>query len=98
MTSATYGSYEQDKRTCLEGTQVYALERIQEWSLGSEGKPILWFQGMAGTGKSTIARTAAAAFRNGKLLPMMTFFLMRFAWVVHSSLIKKSRIVEILGM
>ncbi|PYI24418.1 hypothetical protein BO99DRAFT_321342 [Aspergillus violaceofuscus CBS 115571] len=68
VTSAAYGFYDQDKGTCLEGTQVAVLEKIQQWSIGSEEKPILWLQGMAGTGKSTIARTAAAAFRNGTLL------------------------------
>ncbi|RAH51180.1 uncharacterized protein BO95DRAFT_378684 [Aspergillus brunneoviolaceus CBS 621.78] len=55
-------------RTCLEGTQVAVLEKIQNWSIGPEEKPILWLQGMAGTGKSTIARTAAASFRNGTSL------------------------------
>ncbi|CAG8369531.1 unnamed protein product [Penicillium salamii] len=68
MTSATYRSYDQNKGTCLEETQVKVFQRIQEWSIGSEKKPILWLQGMAGTGKSTIAQTAAAAFRDGTSL------------------------------
>ncbi|RAH68756.1 WD40 repeat-like protein [Aspergillus aculeatinus CBS 121060] len=68
VTSAAYGFYDQDKGTCLEGTQVAVLEKIQNWSIGPEEKPILWLQGMAGTGKSTIARTAAASFRNGTWL------------------------------
>ncbi|CAG7954375.1 unnamed protein product [Penicillium salamii] len=68
VASATYRSYDQNKGTCLEETQVKVFQRIQEWSIGSEKKPILWLQGMAGTGKSTIARTAAAAFRDGASL------------------------------
>ncbi|CAG8948076.1 unnamed protein product [Penicillium salamii] len=68
VASATYRSYDQNKGTCLEETQVKVFQRIQEWSIGSEKKPILWLQGMAGTGKSTIARTAAAAFRDGTSL------------------------------
>ncbi|RAK81228.1 WD40 repeat-like protein [Aspergillus fijiensis CBS 313.89] len=68
VTGAAYGFYDQDKGTCLEGTQVAVLEKIQNWSIGPEEKPILWLQGMAGTGKSTIARTAAASFRNGTSL------------------------------
>ena len=33
--------------------------RITEWAEDKTGKPIFWLKGMAGTGKSTIARTAA---------------------------------------
>lgn len=65
---AVYGYYEQDRGVCLEGTQTSVLRQIQDWSSDPHGQPICWLQGMAGTGKSTIARTVAAAFHNGTSL------------------------------
>ena len=38
------------------------LERIQAWSADPSENSIFWLRGMAGTGKSTIARTVATAF------------------------------------
>lgn len=37
------------------------LTKIQEWVEDPEGRRIFWLRGMAGTGKSTISRTFAAA-------------------------------------
>ncbi|KAI9926518.1 hypothetical protein MW887_004286 [Aspergillus wentii] len=63
---AAYGFDHQDHGSrCLQGTQVDILKKIQDWTNDPSGKPILWLQGMAGTGKSTIARTVAAAFYHG---------------------------------
>jgi hypothetical protein len=44
---------------CLQGTRVNLLKEIEEWSADPEGRYIFWLNGMAGTGKSTIARTVA---------------------------------------
>ncbi|KAE8325540.1 WD40-repeat-containing domain protein [Aspergillus sergii] len=68
VTRAAFGSYEQARETCLVGTQVPLLQLIQDWSNDAQAEPILWLQGMAGTGKSTIARTVASAFYNGTSL------------------------------
>ncbi|KAB8271802.1 hypothetical protein BDV30DRAFT_227843 [Aspergillus minisclerotigenes] len=68
VSRAAFGSYEQARETCLVGTQVPLLQLIQYWSNDAQGEPILWLQGMAGTGKSTIARTVASAFYNGTSL------------------------------
>ncbi|GAB1205469.1 hypothetical protein APSETT445_004145 [Aspergillus pseudonomiae] len=68
VTRAAFGSYEQARETCLVGTQVPLLQLVQNWSNDAQGEPILWLQGMAGTGKSTIARTVASAFYNGTSL------------------------------
>ncbi|KAB8220255.1 hypothetical protein BDV33DRAFT_231063 [Aspergillus novoparasiticus] len=68
VTRAAFGSYEQARETCLVGTQVPLLQLVQNWSNDAQGEPILWLQGMAGTGKSTIARTVASAFYNGTTL------------------------------
>ncbi|KAK2797225.1 hypothetical protein FQN51_008748 [Onygenales sp. PD_10] len=45
-------------RTCLEGTRVSTLNLIEKWSQSiGEYECIFWLKGMAGAGKSTIART-----------------------------------------
>lgn len=62
---AVFNSYEdRGKRHCLAGTQVEILNRIQEWIEDPDGRQIFWLRGMAGTGKSTISRTFAAASYN----------------------------------
>lgn len=55
---------------CLEGTRDAILERIEEWlkSVGPGVPPIFWVDGIAGIGKSTIAKTIALrAFEYGCL-------------------------------
>jgi hypothetical protein len=55
---------------CLKGTRVDLLKRTYDWlSDGSESSPsVLWLSGLAGTGKSTIARTIAGKVnRDGQL-------------------------------
>lgn len=46
---------------CLANTRVGLLEDLSNWVEDDTSKPILWLNGMAGTGKSTIARTFAEA-------------------------------------
>ncbi|WEW56389.1 hypothetical protein PRK78_001832 [Emydomyces testavorans] len=66
---AEFDSYEdQHKSMCLEGTQVKTLHRIQAWAESPGKENIYWLKGMAGTGKSTISRTFAAACRDRKSL------------------------------
>ncbi|KAH6869272.1 hypothetical protein B0T10DRAFT_467339 [Thelonectria olida] len=50
---------------CLQGTQRDALAEIQSWVEDSDGKLVVWLRGMAGTGKSCIARTVAEGLNNG---------------------------------
>ncbi|KAL3475918.1 hypothetical protein BJX99DRAFT_258996 [Aspergillus californicus] len=60
---AAFNGYEEGpKSRCLKGTQLEILHKIQAWSEDPASEPLLWLQGMAGTGKSTIARTVASAF------------------------------------
>ncbi|KAI9376536.1 WD40-repeat-containing domain protein [Aspergillus egyptiacus] len=47
-------------------TQVDSLRQIKEWCEDDDSKMILWLCGMAGTGKSTIARTVAWALNASK--------------------------------
>ena len=48
--------------------------QIKEWAKDANGKPIFWLNGMAGTGKSTIARTVARSFADKGHLGASFFF------------------------
>ncbi|KAI5115833.1 hypothetical protein M0805_001517 [Coniferiporia weirii] len=48
-------------RRCLEGTRAGVLDRIEAWA-ASESK-LFWLHGIAGSGKSAIANSAAHMFR-----------------------------------
>ncbi|KAI2974347.1 hypothetical protein CBS147324_3591 [Aspergillus niger] len=66
---ATFGSLaDQNKPECLEGTQTKILREIQTWIESPDDSQIFWLRGMAGTGKSTISHTLAAACQQGKSL------------------------------
>ncbi|KAL4895858.1 hypothetical protein BDV59DRAFT_211379, partial [Aspergillus ambiguus] len=56
--------------------ETNTLSRIQEWYQSPTGESIqiYWLKGMAGTGKSTISRTVAAACHNRQPLVKGTFF------------------------
>jgi hypothetical protein len=41
----------------MEGTRVSLLEELHRWSVDLSAPPIFWLDGMAGTGKSAIARS-----------------------------------------
>ncbi|KAJ5979809.1 hypothetical protein N7481_007107 [Penicillium waksmanii] len=49
--------------SCLPGTRVEVLKEIQEWIDGGNPKKLYWLNGMAGTGKSTIAMTLARTYK-----------------------------------
>ncbi|KLU93067.1 hypothetical protein MAPG_12010, partial [Magnaporthiopsis poae ATCC 64411] len=63
VAQAAFNSREREHHdTCLEGTRVDVLQRIDNWINGKENnrpKHIFWLNGLAGTGKSTIASTVA---------------------------------------
>lgn len=49
-----------ENATCLPGTRVELLERIDKWIRGEASTDrVLWIRGMAGRGKSTVASTVA---------------------------------------
>ena len=58
---------------CMADTRVDLLRQLQEWTSCPEN-PILWLSGMAGTGKSTIARTMAHSLKTQKKLAGNFFF------------------------
>ncbi|KAK7416688.1 hypothetical protein QQX98_005014 [Neonectria punicea] len=64
----------QHEPTCLSNTRVELLEDIAEWADGSDERCIFWLNGIAGTGKSTIARTVARAYYDRGNLGASFFF------------------------
>jgi NACHT domain len=72
---APFDSYHrQHEPTCLENTRVDVLRRIFDWVDGQDERCIFWLNGLAGTGKSTIARTVAREYSERKRLGASFFF------------------------
>jgi hypothetical protein len=59
---------------CYEGTRTEILDEIQRWGDGKGDNCVFWVSGMAGTGKSTIARTVAERFHRQNRLGASFFF------------------------
>jgi len=47
------------RNCCLKGTRRTILDEIEHWSRDFDKPPVYWLNGLAGTGKSTIAQTIA---------------------------------------
>ena len=62
------------ERLCLPGTRTKILDLIEQWTVNPQGERIFWLSGMAGTGKSAIARTLAHSFSEKKQLGASFFF------------------------
>jgi hypothetical protein len=72
---APFNSYQnQHEATCLPDTRVDVLQEIFSWADGKDKRCIFWLNGLAGTGKSTIARTVARKYYNQKRLGASFFF------------------------
>ena len=57
-----------DRRGCLRGTRETVLNEIESWTNDFHKSPVFWLNGLAGTGKSTIAQTVSEwAFADGLL-------------------------------
>ena len=72
---AAFNSY--DKRhaaLCFPDTRTDVLTQIGEWADGYHQRCIFWLNGMAGTGKSTIARTVARKYHTQNQLGASFFF------------------------
>ena len=65
-----------NRQGCLRGTRKGVLREIEHWSIGEQKQHIFWLNGLAGTGKSTIAQTfAERMFADGR--PGASFFCSR---------------------
>ncbi|MCJ1347056.1 hypothetical protein MMC31_005277, partial [Peltigera leucophlebia] len=72
---ASFNSYKEEHNAkCLKDTRVELRHDIENWANDGNGKPIFWLNGMAGTGKSTIARTVAESFAQRRQLGASFFF------------------------
>ncbi|KAL4783825.1 hypothetical protein BJX76DRAFT_348278 [Aspergillus varians] len=71
---ALFDSYkDQHEAKCLAGTRTDLLRQVKDWGRSSDIH-IFWLSGMAGTGKSTIARTVAQSFKEDGILGASFFF------------------------
>ena len=57
-----------NRQGCLRGTRKEVLWEIERWLVDEQEQRVFWLNGLAGTGKSTIAQTVAeTTFAEGKL-------------------------------
>ena len=57
-----------NRQGCLRGTRETVLDEIETWTENLDESPVFWLNGLAGTGKSTIAQTVSErVFANGLL-------------------------------
>ena len=57
-----------NRKGCLKGTRRAVLDKIEFWTRDSNQPSVYWLNGLAGTGKSTIAQTIAErTFADGRL-------------------------------
>ncbi|KFX99139.1 hypothetical protein O988_04021 [Pseudogymnoascus sp. VKM F-3808] len=64
----------QDELTCLPNTRVDLLQEVYDWADGKDERYIFWLNGLAGTGKSTVARTVARRHFERESLGASFFF------------------------
>ena len=57
-----------NRNGCLKGTREGMLDEIESWTQDPKKSPVFWLNGLAGTGKTTIAQTIAERiFAKGRL-------------------------------
>ncbi|CUA76114.1 Kinesin-like protein KIF21B [Rhizoctonia solani] len=61
------------RRSCTEGTRINILSDLNDWARDSDGPSIFWMNGMAGTGKTTIACTFSEVLEQDKRLAASFF-------------------------
>ncbi|CAN9079966.1 unnamed protein product [Alternaria alternata] len=72
---ASFNSYtRQHDPVCLPNTRVDLLREIHSWADRQDERRIFWLRGLAGTGKSTVARTVARSYHEKQRLAASFFF------------------------
>ncbi|KAH8598479.1 WD40-repeat-containing domain protein [Bisporella sp. PMI_857] len=72
---ASFNTYQrQHEPRCFDNTRVDILHEIYIWADSQDERCIFWLNGLAGTGKSTIARTIARRHLEQKSLGASFFF------------------------
>ncbi|KAF2623300.1 HET-domain-containing protein, partial [Macroventuria anomochaeta] len=64
----------QHEATCLPNTRVDLLNKIYKWADGAGEQHIFWLSGLAGTGKTTVARSVARGYHAKQRLGASFFF------------------------
>src|SRR5580700_7937182 len=72
--TASNTNYKPHVSLCLADTSVDILKDIMAWADGQDERCIFWLSGLAGTGKSTIARTIARKYYDEERLGASFFF------------------------
>ncbi|KAG8756863.1 hypothetical protein FRC11_004956, partial [Ceratobasidium sp. 423] len=62
-----------NRRGCTVGTRIGVLRGLDSWLYDPSSSPIYWMNGMAGTGKTTIASTFCERVERSKLLAASFF-------------------------
>ena len=70
----TVSEQEANRPKCLDGTRVDLLQKIRIWASATDSPNIFLLTGIAGTGKSTVARTIAEQFEKEGRLGCYIFF------------------------
>jgi hypothetical protein len=83
---------------CLPKTRTDVLQQIMAWADTSDERCIFWLNGMAGTGKSTIARTIARTYYEQGRLGASFFFSRGGGDVSHSGRFFTSIAVQLADM
>ena len=66
--TANAGHRSGNRKGCLRGTRKDVLKDIEHWFMSGQDQRVFWLNGLAGTGKTTIAQTfAEMMFAGGKL-------------------------------
>lgn len=93
---APFNSYaKQHEPACLPDTRVDLLREIHSWADGQDERCIFWLSGLAGTGKSTIARTVARRYHDKQRLAASFFFSRGGGDVGHAGRFVTSLAVQI---
>ncbi|KAI4916361.1 uncharacterized protein J4E92_009278 [Alternaria infectoria] len=72
---APFNAYiRQHEPFCLPSTRTALLEAIYDWTDAQDERCLYWLSGLAGTGKSTIARTVARRLNDQRRLGASFFF------------------------
>ncbi|KAF2769674.1 hypothetical protein EJ03DRAFT_351169 [Teratosphaeria nubilosa] len=80
VAGAAFDSYAAEETAmCLANTRVDLLTSAMNWADDSNGSCIYWLKGMAGTGKSIIARTVADMLSKKQMIGASFFFKRREA-------------------
>jgi hypothetical protein len=75
---APFNAYQrQHDPTCLPETRVNLLEETYNWVEGKNSPSIFWLNGLAGTGKSTVARTLVDKYSQKTNSVVASFFFSR---------------------